>query len=197
MTEARPAPLPVVGLDRYQVRFESPLLRRVVVGLFAVLAGTVCVVNLSSGWRVIPMTAMVLVLGHLSAVDLAEHRLANREVVPLIALSYVSVLADGVVGASSLSAAIAHVAVGGTAAAVLLILQFGLGDVKLMLAIGTMASWLGPPAVSWTVLVAAATGGLAATVMMVAFRRVRLDFGFGPFLALGSVAGMIAAGVAS
>ncbi len=185
-----------VAVQRLDVRFTSRAVRIVALASAVAAAAAVLGAHLDHGWRAGPLAAMVLALGYLSVVDLAEHRLPNRIVVPLIGCAGLVVLADGLLGSSSLSAALAHMAVGVTAASVLLILRFGMGDVKLVLAIGTVASWLGPEAVSWTAITASVGGAVASIALMVIYRRVRLDFGFGPFLAVGSVAGMLAAGIA-
>ncbi len=196
MIGATTADSTAAAVGRGAVRFTSATVQRTVFAAFVVLASIVFAFNLSSGLRAVPLTAMVLALGYLSVVDLAKHRLPNRVVGPMVGLSFLTVLADGLLGTLSLSAAVAHIAVGLTAAVVLLLLRFGPGDVKLVVAVGTVASWLGPEAVTWTVLVASASGAVAAMGLMVAYRRVRLDFAFGPFLALGSTVGMIAAGIA-
>jgi leader peptidase (prepilin peptidase)/N-methyltransferase len=80
-------------------------------------------------------------------------------------------------------------------ALVLLVLRFGMGDVKLALTVGLIAAWLGPDAIITTVYVGAGSGAAVALALLVIHRRRRLTFSFGPFLAIGSVAGMVTAGL--
>ena len=79
-------------------------------------------------------------------------------------------------------------------AAVLLVLRFGMGDVKLAYTVGTIAGWFGREAVMTTVVFGALAGAAVAVALIVIHRRRDVTFGFGPFLALGSVAGMLVAG---
>jgi len=139
------------------------------------------------------LVPVVVAYGALSIVDAAEQRLPNRITLPLAAASAAIVLLAGA-ARSDVRTGLGALAVGLAFAAVLAVLRFGMGDVKLGLTVGTIAGWLGPDAVSATILVGSLTGAVAALSLVVVHRRLALTFGFGPYLALGSVAGMIVAG---
>ncbi|MGI9598016.1 MAG: prepilin peptidase [Acidimicrobiales bacterium] len=138
------------------------------------------------------LSGTVVALGVLSYIDVAEHRLPNKITLSMAGVSAATVLFAGLVQ-SKLMTSLGAIALGIGFGVVLLLLQFGLGDVKLALSIGTIAGWLGTPAIVATMFVASASGALAAAALMIVHRRRSLSFGFGPFLALGSVAGMLAA----
>ena len=136
---------------------------------------------------------VVACYGALSIVDAAEQRLPNRLTVPLAIATAVAVTAGGLVR-SDPGAGLGAIGAGLVFAGVLMLLRFGMGDVKLGLTVGTIAAWLGLDAVVATVYAGALSGAAMALTLMAIHRRRDLSFGFGPFLALGSVAGMIVAG---
>jgi leader peptidase (prepilin peptidase)/N-methyltransferase len=160
-------------------------------------ATAVATIVVAVGHRGDPMTAallsmVVLSLGTLSAIDIAEQRLPNRITVPLAGGAVLAVLCGGVARAD-IGAAFGAVGVGLAFALMLLVLRFGMGDVKLALPIGTIAAWLGQDAILATVYVGAISGATVALILIAVHRRRDVSFGFGPCLALGSVAGMVAA----
>lgn len=138
------------------------------------------------------LSTAVLCYGALSAVDAAEQRLPNRITLPLAAVTLGAVVASAVLRADVMTA-VGAIATGCAFAAVLLALRFGMGDVKLALTVGMVAGWLGRAAVVATIMAGASAGAAAALVVIVVHRRRGLTFGFGPALAIGSVAGMMAA----
>ncbi len=69
-----------------------------------------------------------------------------------------------------------------------------MGDVKLSFPIGAVAGWFGTDAVLAAMFVGAVAGGVAAGVAMLLARQGGLAFSYGPYLALGSVTGMIVGG---
>ena len=187
---ARPSGRPSrPGLD---LTTSHPAVRGALLSATAVAAAAVAVVHRAQPLTGALLAAMVVVLGALSLIDVAQQRLPNRLTLPLAGASTAAVAVAGVVASAPLRAAGA-IAVGLAFAVVLLALRFGMGDVKLALSIGTVAGWLGPSAIVATVLVASAAGAAVAAALLVIHRRRALTFGFGPFLALGSVAGMLAA----
>jgi leader peptidase (prepilin peptidase)/N-methyltransferase len=138
--------------------------------------------------------AMVVVgYGVASVIDLAEQRLPDRITLPLAAAA-TSVVVAGSISRSDPVAAIGPVAVGLAFSAVLLALRFGMGDVKLAVTVGTIAAWLGHQSVLATVLVGSLAGAVVAAVVLAVHRRRGVTFGYGPALAIGSVAGMVVAG---
>ena len=140
------------------------------------------------------LSIVVLCYGALSVVDAAQQRLPNRITLPLAGATAIAVLAGGI-ARGDLGAAIGALAIGLGFAAVFVVLRFGMGDVKLALTVGTIAGWLGRDAVMTTAYVGACAGAAVAILLLVVHRRRNLTFSFGPFLALGSVAGMLTAGL--
>lgn len=138
------------------------------------------------------LTAMTVALGALSFIDVAQQRLPNVITLPLAAISWLVVLVWSALEGRPLDGA-AAVIVGLVFAVVLFLFRFGMGDVKLSLSIGAVAMWLGREALLATIMVAAVAGAVVAIGLMIAYRQRSLTFGYGPFLALGSVAGMILA----
>jgi leader peptidase (prepilin peptidase)/N-methyltransferase len=135
----------------------------------------------------------VVCFGALSVIDLAEQRLPNRITLPLAGATMVAVLVGGTIR-SDLEAAIGAIGVGLGFGLVLLVMQFGMGDVKLALSVGTITGWLGGNAVLAAAVVGATSGAVVALALMIIHRRRDLSFSFGPFLAIGCVAGMLVSG---
>jgi leader peptidase (prepilin peptidase)/N-methyltransferase len=140
------------------------------------------------------LSIVVLCYGVLSVVDAAEQRLPNRITLPLAGATAIAVLSGGFARAD-IGSALGALAMGLVFALVFLLLRFGMGDVKLALTVGTIAGWLGSDAVMTTAYVGACSGGAVALLLIIVHRRRDISFSFGPFLALGSVAGMLAAGL--
>lgn len=139
------------------------------------------------------LAAVVMAYGLLSIIDAAEQRLPNRITLPLAGASAVMVLAAGI-ARSDIGAGLGAVGVGLLFAVVLFLLRFGMGDVKMSLTVGTIAGWFGSDIVMATMLTAAIAGGIVALALILVHRRRTITFSYGPFLAIGSVIGMIAAG---
>lgn len=171
---------------------DHPALRWLIVALTAVATVVVATAHRGEPLVAALLSVVVITLGGLSVIDIAQHRLPNRITYPLAGASCLVVLGAGLQTGEILRA-VAAVGIGLAFAVTLLVLRFGLGDVKLSVSIGTIAGWLGWSAVATTMLVTAATGGLVGAVLMVVHRRRDVAFGYGPFLAIGAVAGMLAA----
>jgi len=137
------------------------------------------------------LSAAVLCYGALSAVDAAEQRLPNRITVPLAGATLAAVVMGAALRADVM-AAVGAVATGLAFALVLALLRFGMGDVKLALTVGMVAGWLGRDAVVTTIVASGSAGAAAALLVIAAHRRLGVAFSFGPALAIGSVAGMVA-----
>ncbi len=136
--------------------------------------------------------AMTVALGVLSFIDVAQQRLPNVITLPLAAISWLVVLVWSAVEGRPLDG-LGAIGVGLVFAVVLFLFRFGMGDVKLSLSVGAVAMWLGREALLSTIMVVAVAGAVVAVGLMIVYRRRSLTFGYGPFLALGSVAGMILA----
>ena len=168
--------------------------RAIVVAIAAAAAVTVAVAHRGTPLAAAALAAMVVVLAVLSDIDLRTQRLPNRLVGPLAIATVAGVaIAGAVVGDLERSAT--AVAIGVVFVVALLTANIaggmGMGDVKLGFPIGVVAGWFGTDAVLATAFVGAVAGGLAAVVVMILARRRSLEFSYGPYLALGSVAGMI------
>ena len=165
----------------------------------AIVAATAAaVVAVVASHRADPVVATLLSIallsyGVLSAIDAAEQRLPNRITLPLAAATTLAVLTGGLVR-SNLESALGALGIGLAFAVALLVMRFGMGDVKLALTVGTIAGWFGQNAVVTTALIGAMSGATVALLLIVIHRRWDVTFSFGPFLAVGSVAGMLVAG---
>ena len=156
-------------------------------------------ITVAAGHRADPVVAALLSIavlsyGVLSVIDVAEQRLPNRITLPLAGATALAVL-GGSIARSNTAAALGALGIGLTFALAFVVLRFGLGDAKLALTVGTIAGWFGRDAVMTTVYVCAISGAAMALILIVVHRRRDVTFGFGPFLALGSVAGMVVAGL--
>ena len=143
------------------------------------------------------LLGMVTALGVLADIDLRTQLLPNRIVAPL-ALAVVAGVALAGVAYGEFDRSGQAVATGAAFVVVTVLLHLiggmGMGDVKLSFPIGVIAGWFGGDAVMATVAVAAASGLVAAIFVLLS--RGRGEFSYGPYLALGSVAGMLIGGQA-
>lgn len=167
---------------------------RIVIAMVTVIAA----VAVAAAHRAEPIVAALLVLvvvcyGVLSTIDAAEQRLPNRITLPLAATTALAVLIGGTTRWDG-GATVGALAVGVCFALVFVVLRFGMGDVKLALTVGTIAGWLGRDAIMATAYVGAGSGAAVALLLILVHRRRDVTFGFGPFLAIGSVAGMLVSG---
>ncbi|MCW2810081.1 MAG: peptidase [Friedmanniella sp.] len=152
---------------------------------------------LAGGWPELA-GSLVLVVGcaWLVLVDLADHRLPDRLLVPLYPL-----LLLALVVAAATSGSWERLGRAGAAAAVLLAGSFvlalvqpdnlGLGDVKLFGLLGGFLGWFGWAEVTLGALAAFALNALVA-LLLVLTRRVSLrgELPFGPWLVAGAVVGV-------
>ncbi len=139
-------------------------------------------------------------LAVLAEIDLAEHRLPNNLVGPLAGAVALWLVTAGIIG-DDVGRAVRALAVGLAVAAAFLAVavvgDLGMGDVKLAFPVGMVAGWLGAQAGQATVVVTGLGAAVAAAVVLARGRgrgggpRPRLPFG--PFLALGALAGLLVA----
>ncbi len=139
------------------------------------------------------LVVMVLTLGVLAEIDLRTQLLPNRIVGPL-ALGTLAVVVIAGVAQDDLDRTITACLIGTAMTAVVLSVYMigglGMGDVKLSFPIGVVAGWFGTDALVATAMVTTFSSGIIAALLL-ATRGRRSEFSYGPYLALGSVAGMI------
>ena len=150
-------------------------------------------------WWSRPVVALALgvatlVLGALVELDLAQRRLPNRLVGPLAAGVAIGLAADALARSDG-AGAVRAVAVGSALAATFLALSFvgsvGFGDVKLAWPVGAIAGWVGGGAVPVAVLAMTLSGAAVGGLVLLVGRNRRQLLPYGPFLAVGAVAGML------
>lgn len=154
-------------------------------------------------WAARPLAALgvcgyLAALAVLAEIDLAEHRLPNN-LVGLLAGAVALWLAVAGIAGDDIGRTVRALAVGLAVAAAFLAVavvgDLGMGDVKLALPVGMVAGWLGAAAGQATVVSTGLGAGVAAAVLLARSRsggpRPRLPFG--PFLALGALAGLLIA----
>ncbi|MEZ5408340.1 MAG: hypothetical protein R2761_09955 [Acidimicrobiales bacterium] len=153
-------------------------------------------------WASRPLAAVgacgyVAALAVLAEVDLAKHRLPNNRVGPLAGAVTLWLAVAGVAGdgGRAVRAVVVGLAVAAAFLAVAVVGDLGMGDVKLALPVGMVAGWLGAAAGQATVVATGLSAAVGAAVLLGRNRgggpRPRLPFG--PFLALGALAGLLVA----
>ena len=158
------------------------------------------------GWRLGPYLALGAVLVVLSAVDLETHLLPNIIVWPSIGagLFAVLVLSGELAAGEGITTALLGAAVfGGFIGAAHVIYEPGMGrgDVKLSLLLGLFVGWAVPDAldavrlVLYAILTALSGGAIVGLTVNLIRRRGRAEIPFGPALAIGSMAVVVASPV--
>ena len=151
----------------------------------------VAVLALGPNPALVSALAVAAVAPHLVRVDLAEHRLPNRLVVPALLAGVVGL---GVSWLVSWVPTLTPLLAGAIYAGVLFVLALfggmGMGDVKLAAALGlaspTLMIALGSP------LLAFLFGGIAAVIVLIR-RGSKARIAFGPFLLAGYFAALVVA----
>jgi leader peptidase (prepilin peptidase)/N-methyltransferase len=161
---------------------------RVVEVLVSVGLAAVAVLALGPIPALVPALAVAAVAPRLVRVDLVEHRLPNRMVVPALVAGVVGVGLTWQVSSTSAPAMspliplVAAAIYAGVLFALALFGGMGMGDVKLAAALGlaspTMTIALASP------LLAFLSGGVAAVIVLIR-RGSRARIAFGPFLLAG------------
>ncbi len=156
---------------------------RIVGVVVSVALAAVAVLALGPNPALVPALALAAVAPPLTRIDLAEHRLPNRLVVPALLAGVVGLgLSWLVSGAPPLIPLLAGAIYAGVLFVLALFGGMGMGDVKLSAALGlaapTVAIALGSP------LLAFLFGGVAAVIVLIRRGR-RARIAFGPFLLAG------------
>lgn len=161
------------------------------------LGGLLSVFSLATTGRDLRPAAILLVwlacvTPALVRIDVAEHRLPNRLVLPALAAAVPLAVLDAMAGGEdAFGPLIAGLSVGGVLYACAVFGGLGMGDVKLGALLGVTAGCFGASAVLSFAVVSVCSAGLAGMVVVLAGRRHdrRLGWGtripFGPFLLLG------------
>ncbi len=164
----------------------------------ATVAGVAVVAaGVGSGWRAVPLVALVPVLVALSAADLATRRLPDRLVGPTIGILFavlaVTALAAGEPGWLG-GAVVGAVLLGGVLFAVHVVSPAGMGfgDVKFGVVLGAALGWVHPLLALVGLLIGSVLGAVAGVVLAVARRDRKVTVPFGPFLAAGTVIALLA-----
>jgi leader peptidase (prepilin peptidase)/N-methyltransferase len=144
----------------------------------------------------VPYLIVAGLLVALSAVDLYQLRIPDRILFPGLGITALALIGASLLGEVKLSwigAAIGAVAYSGVLAVTWLISPrgMGFGDVKLGLLLGMAVGWLYVPLVLFALGIGCAIGALVGGTLMI-LRRRNVAFPFGPSLAIGAVAVILA-----
>jgi leader peptidase (prepilin peptidase)/N-methyltransferase len=185
------------GAARHRWRAE-PVDPPVVLGIVTGVVAALVVLAADPAWLALPQVAVVPGTVAASAVDVRLHRLPDRIVLPslaaVMALAVVAALGEGDSGIVT-----GAVAGGLIAGGFLFVIHLaspagmGFGDVKFVTLLGLAAGTAGVPVALAGVLLGAVIGTMAGLGVMAATRDRRRAFPFGPCLAAGAVAAILAA----
>jgi leader peptidase (prepilin peptidase)/N-methyltransferase len=149
--------------------------------------------------RVAPvLVVFVLTVVAVAVIDLREHRLPRRLIVPVAAASVVWLGGVAAIDGDPERWAQALASAGG-ASGILLVLHLarprglGYGDVRLVFLVGLVLGWFDIGAVVLALLLAAIAGAVSATALVATgVMRARDPLPFGPFLATGALVALLA-----
>lgn len=148
----------------------------------AVSTASLALLSLGIGPASAPAVALAAVAPRLVIVDLREHRLPNRMVVPVLALGTAVLVIRAILGESVVVPAVAALVFGGLLLALAVGGGMGMGDVKLAAVIGLASP---DPILAFTAPVAGILlGGIASTIALARGGRDR-RIAFGPYLIAG------------
>lgn len=162
------------------------------------MAGTAAIVvaHRASPAASAALGAFAVVLTGISVIDAQTQRIPTRIVRPLTAAALAGVLIAGVITddlSRSGGALGAGLAVGGVFWVLTKTGGLYMGDVRLSIPIAIVAGWFGTTTIATTLMVTASTGAIAAIVLAMRTRSRAAEFAYGPFLVLGSMAGLLQA----
>jgi len=156
-----------------------------------------------ASWEVVPYALFFSVLLALSVIDLELYILPNKITYPSVLVSVVAVVPLSYLAVDEPSEAILGALIGGVAYALFLGITLvayelivhkegmGIGDVKLAALLGIWVGWIEPLLVLYA-LVAASIVGLVVGAAILFVRRASQPYPFGPWLAVGAVAVILA-----
>jgi len=156
-----------------------------------------------ASWEVVPYALFFSVLLALSVIDLELYILPNKITYPSVLVSLVAVVPLSYLAVDEPGEAILGALIGGVAYALFLGITLvayelivhkegmGMGDVKLAALLGIWVGWIEPLLVLYA-LVAASIVGLVVGAAILFVRRASQPYPFGPWLAVGAVAVILA-----
>jgi leader peptidase (prepilin peptidase)/N-methyltransferase len=156
-----------------------------------------------ASWELLPYAVLFSVLLALSVIDLELYILPNRITYPSMVVSALAVVplsfaATDDPGRHIVQALLSGLGYAGFLAVMLFGFELitkkqgmGMGDVKLAVILGIWVGWLEPVLVIYS-LILASVFGLIVGVAVLAVRRESRPYPFGPWLALGAVAAILA-----
>lgn len=154
-------------------------------------------------WELVPYALLFSVLLALSVIDLELYLLPNRITYPTIVASAIAVVPLSFLATDDPGGHIAQALLSGLGyAGFLAVMLFGfelvtrkqgmgMGDVKLAVILGIWVGWIEPILVVYSLIFASVIGLLVGIVVLVV-RRASRPYPFGPWLALGAVAAIVA-----
>lgn len=166
------------------------------------MIGVICAVVILWVFRSDLLTGMVasgvaVVSTLLSVVDFNEHRLPNRMTGPLAGFSAIAVLALGLIE-DDVERAVTALGIGAAVFVGLFVFGLvgglGMGDAKFSFSLALMLGWLGNLSLEIAVLVMFLSAGAYTVTKLIKSRSRKMQIPFGPFMALGYVAGVLVAG---
>lgn len=160
-------------------------------------------VRFGATWELVPYAVFFSVLLALSVIDLELYILPNKITYPAVLVSLVAVVPLSYVAVDDPGEAILGALIGGMGYALFLGVTLvayelivhkegmGMGDVKLAGLLGIWVGWIEPLLVPYA-LVAASIVGLVVGAAILVIRRASQPYPFGPWLAVGAVAVILA-----
>lgn len=136
----------------------------------------------------IPLTLLLLASFKLIVTDFREHRLPNQITLPLIAVSYVLMIAHAVVSGDFqrlLLAALAGAITFGVGYAMANWLDFGMGDAKLLVTLNGLLAWHSPWLILYSLVIAFLIASVWAIVVWIKTKDPKARIALGPYLLVG------------
>lgn len=166
------------------------------------MAGIGIVATIAVGWtlRGEPLeaaTAGIITLAStpLAIIDFNEHRLPNRYTGPLAVFATVALIVLGAAN-EDLAGAATAIGIGAIGFAVFfalsLPLSIGMGDVKFAYPLAAVLAWFGATTLRTAALAMFLSAGVYTAATLLHHRRRSMMIPFGPFMAVGFVAGVLA-----
>lgn len=136
----------------------------------------------------IPLALLLVASLKLIITDFREHRLPNQITLPLIALTYVFMIAHAVISDSYLKLGLALSAGAitfGIGYAMAKWLDFGMGDVKLLVTLNALLAWHSPWLIVASLAFAFVIASVWAIVVWIKTKDPKARIALGPYLLLG------------